>query len=100
MTDPREAYSKLLDQRRADIVLREKRHGLLGYGRLAAVAGAALMVWLALAQQAFSIVWTLVPIAVFAVLMAIHDRLLQKLERRRRAASFIEKALARLDGHW
>ena len=49
MTEPREAYSRLLDQRRADIALREKRHGRLAYGRLAAVVAAAIMVWLALA---------------------------------------------------
>jgi len=100
MTEPREAYSRLLDQRRADIALREKRHGRLAYGRLAAVVAAAIMVWLALAEHAFSIVWTLAPISVFAALMIIHDRLLAKLERRRRAATFFEKALARLDDRW
>src|ERR1017187_4978713 len=100
MTDPREAYSRLLDQRRADIALREKRHGRLGYGRLAAVFAAAILVWLALAERAFSIAWTLAPIAAFAALMIIHDRLLAKLERRRRAATFFEKALARLDDRW
>ena len=30
MTDPRQAYSQLLDERRADIALREKRHTSLG----------------------------------------------------------------------
>ena len=100
MTDPREAYSRLLDERRADIALREKRHRVLGYGKLAAVACAAAIVWLALAQHGLSIAWTLVPLAVFAALMIIHDQLLQKLELRRRAARFFEKALARLDGQW
>ena len=100
MNDPRQAYSRLLDERRADIALREKRHGALGYGRLAAVACAAVVVWLALVQHALSIAWTLVPIAVFAALLIVHDRLLQKLERRRRAVRFFEKALARLDGLW
>jgi hypothetical protein len=100
MTDPRQAYSQLLDQRRADIALREQRHARLGYGRLAAVACAAVVVWLALVTHALSIAWTLVPIAVFAALLVIHDRLLRKLELRRRAARFFERALARLDGQW
>lgn len=100
MTNPREIYSQLLDQRRADISLREKRHAIFGYGRLAAVASAVAIVWLALEEHALSIVWTLVPIAVFAALMIIHDRLLQGLERRRRAAAFFERALARLDDRW
>jgi hypothetical protein len=100
MTNPREAYSQLMDQRRGDIAAREKRHGALGYARLAAVACAVVIVWLALAQNALSIAWTLVPVAVFAALMIFHDRLLQKLERRKRAVRFFEKALARLDGQW
>jgi hypothetical protein len=98
-SDPRLVYSRLLDQRRADIASRERRHRVLGYGRLAAVTGAVAVVWLALAGH-LSIVWITIPIAVFAVLVVIHDQLLRKLERRRRAQRFFERALARLDGKW
>jgi hypothetical protein len=96
-SDPRLVYSRLLDQRRADIALRERRHRILGYSRLAAVIAAAAVVWLALAGH-LSIVWITVPIAVLDVLVPIHDRLLRILERRRRAQRFFERALARLDG--
>jgi hypothetical protein len=98
-SDPRLVYSRLLEERRADIALRERRHRTLGYGRLATVIAAAAVVWLALAGR-LSIIWIIVPIAVFAVLVAIHDRLLRTLERRRRAQRFFERALARLDGKW
>ena len=98
-SDPRLVYSRLLDQRRADIASRERRHRILGYSRLAAAAGAVAVVWLALAGH-LSIVWITIPIAIFAVLVAIHDRLLRILERRRRAQRFFERALARLDGKW
>jgi hypothetical protein len=98
-SDPRLVYSRLLDQRRADIARRERRHRALGYGRLAAVTAAAAVVWLALAGQ-LSVVWAAIPIAVFAVLAVIHDQLLRTLERRRRAQRFFERALARLDGKW
>ena len=98
-SDPRFVYSRLLEERRADIALRERRHRALGYGRLAAVTAAVAVVWLALAGQ-LSIVWITVPIAVFAVLVVIHDHLLRMLERRRRAQRFFERALARLDGKW
>ena len=96
-SDPRVVYSRLLDQRRSDIASRERRHRILGYGRLAAGAGAVAVVWLALAGH-LSIVWITIPIAIFAILVAIHDRLLRILERRRRAQRFFERALARLDG--
>ena len=99
MTDPREAYSRLLQQRRADIAGREERHRRLGYGRLAAVFAAAVIAILALGQS-ISIAWMLVPAVVFAVLMVVHDHLLKRLERRRRAAAFFEKALDRLNGKW
>jgi hypothetical protein len=98
-SDPRFVYSRLLEERRADIASRERRHRALGYGRLAAVTAAAALVWLALTGQ-LSIVWITVPIAFFAVLVVIHDRLLRTLERRRRAQRFFERALARLDGKW
>ena len=98
-SDPRLVYCRLLEERRADIALRERRHRALGYGRLAAVIAAAAVVWLALAGH-LSIIWITLPIAVFAVLVAIHDRLLRILERRRRAQRFFERALARLDGKW
>ncbi len=99
MTEPRTIYKDLLAQRRADISAREERHKTLGYGRLAAVAAAAAIVWQALGGR-ISIAWALIPVAVFVVLMVIHDRLLAALERRRRAERFFERALARLDGRW
>jgi hypothetical protein len=98
-SDPRFVYSRLLEERRADIASRERRHRALGYGRLAAITAAAAVVWLALTGH-LSIVWITVPIAFFAVLVVIHDRLLRMLERRRRAQRFFERALARLDGKW
>jgi len=98
--DPRTAYSQLLEQRRADIAQRERRHQALGYLRLGVAAGAVVLVWAALEAHAFSIAWVIVPIALFTALLVIHDRLLRVTERRRRAERYFEKALARLDGKW
>jgi hypothetical protein len=93
-SDPRLVYCRFLEERRAEIALRERRHRIPEYSRL---AGAVAVVCLALAGH-LSIVWITIPIAIFAVLVAIHDRLLRILERRRRAQRFFERALARLDG--
>ncbi|MGD0869360.1 MAG: DNA mismatch repair protein MutS [Bryobacteraceae bacterium] len=100
MTDPRQAYTALLLERRTDVLFRERRHASLGYGRLAAVVSAAIILWLALVSRALSIAWVLVPIAVFGALVVVHDRLLRRLDRVRRAVRYFEKALARLDGTW
>ena len=98
--NPRERYSQLLQQRRSEIEEREKRHRKLGYVRLAVVAAALAIVWAALATERLSVVWVVVPIAVFAVLIVAGDRLLRDLERRRRAEGYFERGLARLDGNW
>jgi hypothetical protein len=100
MDDPRTAYSRLLEQRRAEIAVREQRHRNFGYLQLAAAACGLAIVWLALVSQVVSIAWTVVPIAVFTVLLVLHDRLLRALELCRRAARYFERALARLDGEW
>jgi hypothetical protein len=99
-SDPRPVYSQLLDQRRAEIALRERRHRWLAYARLAAVAAALAVVWMALSWNAFSILWALAPAAVFVALIVIHERLLKAMERRRRAQRFFERGMARLDGNW
>ena len=98
--DPRTLYTQRLEERRAAIAQREQRHRMLGRGKLAMAACGVALVWLALAQGAFSILWVLIPIAGFALLVVVHEKLLKELERRRRAARFFEKALARLDGNW
>jgi hypothetical protein len=100
MEDPRAIYSQRLAERRADLVVRERRHRLLGYWQLAAVVCVLAAIWLALADRAFSIVWSIVPAAVFVFLLVIHDRLLQIAELHRRAVRYFERGLARLDGNW
>jgi hypothetical protein len=98
--DPRTLYTQMLKERRAEIAQREQRSQRLSYARLAAAVCALAVVWLVLARQAFSILWVLVPAAVFVALVVIHERLLRVTERRRRAERFFDKGLARLDGKW
>ena len=98
--DPRIVYKQHLAARSAEIAYREQRHRILGRGKLAMAAFALVLVWMALAQGAFSILWVLLPIAGFTLLVVVHEKLLKELERRRRAARFFEKGLARLDGNW
>jgi hypothetical protein len=72
----------------------------MGYAQLAVIACAGVLVWLALTGAGLSILWVLAPAAVFVALVVIHDRILKSLERRRRAARYFEKGIARLDGNW
>ena len=99
-SDARSLYTERLAERRAHIEALERRHRALGHGKLAMAAAGVALVWLALAHDAVSILWVLVPIAGFTTLIVVHERLLTERERRRRAARYYEKALARLDGEW
>ncbi len=99
-SDPRSTYRQLLAERRAEIAVLETRHRRLGNAKIAVALAAAALVWLSLSRGGASILWVLVPIAGFVTLVVIHEKLLAVLERRRRAARFFEKGLARLDGDW
>jgi hypothetical protein len=97
--DPRSIYSQALAERQAEIAVRERRHAALAYWRLAAAACFAVLVGMALFRTA-SVLWAAIPATVFMVLAVRHESLLRALERRRRAARFFERGLARLDGQW
>lgn len=98
--DPHILYSERLRLRRSEIEEAESRHRRTGNLRLiVAVAGLAI-VWLALFQRSLSIAWVGLPVLAFAALVVRHERLLRRLDAIRRAASYYEKGLGRLDGHW
>jgi hypothetical protein len=98
--EPRSTYELLLRERRAEIAALEARHRKLGHAKIGVAGAGVALVWLALAKGGASILWVLLPIAVFVVLVVIHEKLLKQLELRRRAALFFEKGIARLDGTW
>src|ERR1039458_10276379 len=98
--DPRSTYSQLLAERQAEIAARERRHRALGYWRLAGAACGTAFVGMSLFQRSVSVLWAAIPVVVFVTLAVQHERLLRVLERRRRAARFFERGLARLDGRW
>ena len=98
--DPAAIYSQRLAERRADTAARERLHRILSYWRLAAAAAGVAIVCFALASRAVYILWAILPLAIFISLAVLHERLLRDLERRRRAARFFERGLARLEGNW
>jgi MutS domain V len=96
---PHAEYSRRWEERKTRIAALERRHRSLGNFRLAAAIVAVLCVFLALAHV-LSILWVALPVAAFTAMAVYHERLLERLERVRRAARYYERGLARLDGHW
>ncbi len=97
--DPAATYAALLAERKQDAGRLEQSHARFGYARLAIAVGGAIVAWLALTGS-FSILWLVVPLAAFVGLLIMHERLLARLERLRRAQTFFQRGLGRLNGDW
>ena len=99
--DPRSTYTQLLAERQAEIAARREappRFGLLAAGGRGVRRGhrrdGAYSIPSFLSCGRPSPSWCSWPSP------CEHERLLRKLERRRRAAHFFERGLARLEGRW
>ena len=100
MVDPHAEYTSRLAARRdtvARLVRNEERISLL---RLASVAVAGVIGWLALRRGLLSPAWILAPLAAFAVLVVRHWKATAERERAERAVAFYVRGLTRLDGTW
>ena len=97
---PADEYRQRLARWTASNDAGERRHALFANLRLAVFGGAAVVAWLAFARQAVSPAWLLAFVAGFAVLAVSHAKVLNALERGRRAKRLYEAGLERLDGKW
>jgi hypothetical protein len=96
----RAEYQRRLKERRATQALYDRRHRLLGNVRVALFLLALLMAGLAFGKSLFSAWWLLLPLLLFLAVTVVHDRVIQKLRRARRATGFYETGLLRLEGRW
>jgi hypothetical protein len=78
----------------------DRRHLQLSNGRLLVAAVGAVLVWLAYFRASIDPWWPVAAGFVFAALVVVHARLLVRLERARRAASWYVRGLNRLAGEW
>jgi hypothetical protein len=83
----------------ARIVRGERTHMLVSNLRLASAAFAALVAWLTV-HSSVSAAWLLVPALCFVALVVAHARVLNRLDRARRARALYERGIDRLDGRW
>jgi MutS domain V len=93
-------YQARLDQRRQVSGLLEKQFRRIGNARLAAGLAAVVVAFFVFGEVWISFWWLLLPLAVFAVLVVIHGRVVERWERSNRAIQFYERGSARLEGRW
>lgn len=97
---PRDEYTERLIQRKATFSAHERRHLRMGNLRLGVFTLAAVVAWSAFYKDDISGWWLAAPLALFIAILAYHQRILRRMECARRAVSFYEIALDRLDGKW
>jgi hypothetical protein len=96
---PAQVYTAMLAENRAALVKETKRDRGLGYAKLALLVliffGA-----IALVRTPVRLLWLLIPAAAFAVLAALHTRVLERVQRLNRVLAFYEWGLDRLNDAW
>ena len=86
-------------RRRASEQLNRQFHRI-GNARLAAGFAAVVVAFFVFGEVWISVWWLLIPLAVFAALVIVHARVVERLQRSKRAIQFYERGLARLGDHW
>ena len=94
-----EYQARIEDRRRASERL-EKQFRHIGNARLAAGIAAVVVAFLVFGEVWISFWWLLLPVAVFCALVMMHARIVERLERSKRAIQFYERGVARLEDRW
>ncbi|HEY3440550.1 MAG TPA: hypothetical protein VGK29_07355 [Paludibaculum sp.] len=97
---PESEYRQRLARRNTEIAELARKDNLIGYVRLGVALGGVFLFWLVFVHHSGHPLWMLAPIAGFAALVVMHQRILRGLHTARAAAAFCERGLARLDGTW
>ena len=100
MSDPRSICEPRAAQRDGELRRTRRIEKTVSWSRLAAVLAAAVLVWLSVQARLFPLLWAAVPALLFLVLVVLHERVLQRAERLKRARAFYRFMLDRLDGDW
>ena len=97
---PRAEYERRQEDRRNRAAQLAWRERLLGNGRFAVFLIGLGMAGLAFGMDLFSSWWLLAPVAVFSVLLFLHENVTRELRRAGQSAAFYRDGLARLAGAW
>lgn len=96
---PADEYRKRRDARRADVAAAERRSSLLSWARVAAFALTVAAIWAAATHRAPGAV-VAAPVALFVLLVILHDRADAARKRALRAVDYWEQGLARIEERW
>jgi len=98
--DPRTEYTKRLETHLSTIALRQRQHVRMGNAKLATIVIALVLTWFALAKHSFSAYWLLAPVAIYAILAVLHERIVRARTHAETAAGFYRAGFARMEDRW
>jgi hypothetical protein len=97
---PGAEYTARLAARRERIGALDRTHLLISNSRLVLACAGAILLWLAFVTAVLSPLWPALAWLAFGVLVVLHARLFQRIDRARNAARWYERGLNRLAGRW
>ena len=100
MADARSTAKRRAERRTALLRRTRRFEKTVSWSRLATVLAAAVLVWLSVQARLFPLFWAAVPALLFLVLVVLHERVLRRTERLKRAQAFYRQILDRLNGDW
>jgi hypothetical protein len=98
--NPLAEYQRRLAERSAVAAREEKRFRRIGNARLGTAIVGIIVAFFIFGETVLSPWWLAIPAAIFSVLVVIHARVVEQLERARRAVGFYQRGLARLENQW
>jgi MutS domain V len=98
--NPLAEYEARLAQRRAVSEREQKRFRLIGNARLATGIAGAGIAFFVFGETVIPAWVLLIPIVLFCILVVMHARVVESLERANRAVTFYERGVARLENKW
>ncbi|MCY3970660.1 MAG: DNA mismatch repair protein MutS [Acidobacteria bacterium] len=96
----RSTAERRVEQRSALLRRTRRFEKTVSWSRLVTVLAAAVLVWLSVQARLFPLAWAALPALLFLVLVVLHERVLRRAERLKRAQIFYRQILDRLDGDW
>src|SRR5262245_46706005 len=97
---PHAEYTRRLRERQTAQTALAWRERLLGNSRVVVFVVGLLLTYSSFTLELFSPWWLFVPLAVFSVLLILHERVTRALLRAGRAVAFYERGLARVEDRW
>jgi MutS domain V len=98
--NPLGEYQNRLSQRSAVAGRLNKLFRRIGTARLLTALAGLVLAFFVFGETVVSAWWLIAPITLFAVLVVIHARIVERLEQANRAVAFYEAGIARIENRW